>query len=130
MKNKTKSRIPHTRTRSRLGTPEYLAAHSFKDKRSYVTAFGRKVLRGKDMTDLRMKVFRRSGGHCEEVKNGNPHGKYAPWDGIGKGELSHLVHRGRGGSDEESNVIWSCADCHRARHPGVQWTPKPSEAVA
>src|ERR1051326_3982940 len=77
MKNKTKSRIPHTRTRSRLGTPEYLAAHSFKDKRSYVTAFGRKVLRGKDMTDLRMKVFRRSGGHCEEVKNGNPHGKYA-----------------------------------------------------
>lgn len=112
--------IPHFRTRARLGP----RPANLKDPRSYVVAStGRVVLRGRDKTKFRLTIFKRSGGYCEEC------GRYARWDGLDGGELSHLDHHSVGGlGDVEQNVIWSCKSCHRKRHPGPQWTPKSEVA--
>lgn len=120
--------IPRTRTRRKLGTAEFLN-HGFKDPRSYIeTRTGRVVLRGQDKTILRRKAYARAGGRCELDKpDGKPCNRFAPWDGIGHGELVHMVASGRGGSDSLDNVEWSCGQpdsCHRKRdHPGPQWSP-------
>ena len=77
------------------------------------------------MRKLRLAVFHRAGGRCEAIReDGQRCNKFAKWDGFGHGELSHEVHRGRGGSDVESNCFWSCPPCHRRRHPGPQWSEK------
>lgn len=87
---------------------------------------GQVILRGEDMRQFRLKIFRRAGGRCEVMKGSKRCNVYAPWDGFGHGELSHEVHRGRGGSDVESNVLWSCKKHHDQRHPGPQWSRKTS----
>ena len=118
------------RTRSRLGTREFLTRHGFKDARSHVvTKTGRVVLRGADKTQLRRDAYERAGGRCELVKSdGKRCNRFAPWDGIGHGELVHIVASGRGGSDSLDNCEWSCGlpdSCHRKRdHPGTQWTQR------
>lgn len=120
--------VPRHRTRSKLGTLDYLD-HGFIDSRSYVeTRTGRVVLRGADYQNLRRKVYQRAGGRCEFIKsNGKRCNKFAPLDGIGHGELAHTIHRKRGGSDSPENASWSCGGhdgCHRKRdHPGPQWSP-------
>ena len=75
------------------------------------------------MYRLRRLVFKRAGGNCEVRKNGKRCNKYAPWDGYRHGELSHIVRRGRGGSDIAENCEWACWECHRTvRHRGPQWS--------
>jgi hypothetical protein len=116
-------RIPHFRTRSRLGLKEFLD-HGFLDPRSHVvTKSGQIILRGVDKTDLRRKVYRRSGGHCEIEWNGKRCNTFAKWDGFEHGELVHRIAVGRGGSDSAENCEWGCHACHRRRdHKGVQWS--------
>ena len=125
----TRSKLRPYRTRSRLGTKEFLEKHGFWDKRSHVvTRTGRVVLRGMDKTKLRHDVCKRAGGRCELLKpDGTRCNRFAPWDGIGHGELVHIVASGKGGSDTLENTQWSCGlpdSCHRKRdHPGPQWSP-------
>lgn len=127
---KTPAKLKPYRTRSRLGTREFLTRHGFKDSRSYVeTKTGRVVLRGVDYKLFRFEIFKRAGGRCELVKaNGKRCNKFAQLDGVGHGELAHTVHRKRGGSDAPDNVLWSCGQpdsCHRNRdHPGPQWSKR------
>lgn len=85
---------------------------------------GRVIEDGPGMHKLRSAVYRRAGGHCEIVWDGKRCNRFAKWDGFGHGELWHEIHRGRGGSDIESNCFWSCKECHRRRHPGPQWSRK------
>ena len=116
------------RTRSRLGTREFLTRHGFQDSRSYVeTRTGRVVLRGADKTKLRRDRYELAGGRCELLKqDGTRCNRRAPWDGVGHGELVHIVASGKGGSDSLLNCEWSCGlpdSCHRKRdHPGPQWS--------
>src|SRR5882724_12845970 len=121
------NRRPLSRTRIRrpLGTPEFLG-HGFLDPRSYIeTRTGRVVLFGADMTALRRKVYARAACRCEVERNRKRCNKFAAWDGIGKGELAHVVASGRGGSDTADNCLWSCGGpggCHRRKfHPGPQF---------
>ena len=96
----------------------------FKDPRSYVQwRSGRTILRGQDKTDLRRRVYNRAGGRCEEEPNGKRCNKFAPWDGIGHGELSHEDH-GANRDDTEAGTKWSCRECHARRHPGPQFAPQ------
>ena len=65
----------------------------FKDPRSRILwRTGRVVLKGQDKTDLRRQVYARAGGRCEEVRNGKRCNRFAPWDGLQHGELSHKRH--------------------------------------
>lgn len=116
-------RIPRVRTRPKLGTEEFLE-HGFMDPRSHiVTRTGQIVLRGVDKTNLRHDVYRRAGGRCEIASEGKRCNRFASWDGIGHGELVHIIAIGRGGSDSLTNCEWGCPECHRKRdHPGPQWS--------
>lgn len=97
--------------------------HGFKDPRSRVLwRTGRTILKGADKTDLRRRVYNRAEGRCEAEVNGKRCGWFAPWDGIGRGELSHVVHGAKGLGDVESNVVWSCSECHARHHPGLQFS--------
>jgi hypothetical protein len=120
------NRGPLRKARSRrpLGTPEFLN-HGFLDSRSYIeTRTGRVVLFGADKTNLRREVYARAGGRCENVLGtGKRCNKYASWDGVGKGDLAHVTHRGKGGSDTLENTRWNCRECHKQQHPGPQWSP-------
>lgn len=125
MKSRPKP-IPRFRTRPRLGTwPQ-----NFNDPRSHVVQrTGQIILRGVDKTNFRFCIFRRAGGHCEIEWDGKVCGKFAAWDGIGKGDLVHIVATGRGGSDTHDNCLWGCQECHRRKfHPGLQWSKKESAA--
>jgi hypothetical protein len=93
---------------------------------------GRTRLKGEDMTELRRKVFARSGGKCEEIKvltnfkdwtaiEGQmcppqtimgPCGAPITWDSM---ELSHNAHGSRR-DDSEAGTIASCKSCHTAKH--------------
>jgi len=96
--------------------------HGFKDPRSRVLwRTGRVILKGADKTDLRRQVYNRAEGRCEEERNGKRCGWFAPWDGIGHGELSHVNH-GANRDDTEAGTIWSCSECHARRHPGLQFS--------
>ncbi len=59
-------------------------------------------LNAKGMAKLRSRVFSRDGGRCVECGS-----RY--WL-----ELSHIIPRGRGGSDTESNTRVLCKKCHVA----------------
>ena len=102
----------------------------FKDHRSRkLWRSGRVILKGQDKTDLRRRVFNDAGGRCEiEWPDLNHPGqfkrcnKFAPWDGLGHGELVHIVSSAHGGSDDEENCQWGCPECHKRRdHPGPQF---------
>jgi curved DNA-binding protein CbpA len=67
--------------------------HGFKDPRSRVLwRSGRTILKGEDKTDLRRRVFQRAGGRCEDERHGKRCNRFASWQGIGHGELSHREH--------------------------------------
>lgn len=85
---------------------------------------GQVILRGDDMKAFRLEIFRRAEGRCEIEEDGVRCNIYAPWDGFGHGELSHKIHKGRGGSDSPDNVSWSCVGHHRKLHLGPQWSRK------
>jgi hypothetical protein len=120
----------HYRTRSRLGTPEFLD-HGFRDPRSHVvTRTGRVVLRGVDATIFRGQIYRRANGRCEVETNGKRCNKYAAWKGYRHGELYHITDRKHGGSDVEAGVLWSCWEHHRERHPGPQFAPQRRRKAA
>jgi hypothetical protein len=119
---------PKPRQRS---TPAQMAEHGFKDGRSYVQwNTGRVILRGVDMTELRGQVYARAGGRCEVIKaNGKRCNRFAAWDGVEHGELSHDKH-GPYKTDTADAVLWSCRGCHRERHPGPQFAPQRRRAEA
>lgn len=68
-----------------------------------------------EMGALRTEAFHRSGGVCEMEGCGTP----IRWLTF---HLDHIVARGRGGSDEISNVRCLCIPCHRKRHGEPVWT--------
>jgi hypothetical protein len=133
VKTRSKSRIPNFRTRPRLGTPEFLQSFGFKDKRSYINSkTGRVVLRGLDYKEFWDEIYGRAGGRCEVETDGKRCNKFVSRDGLNRGELRHLNHRGKGGSDVPENVELSCGgheSCHRKLdHVGPQWTKTESVA--
>jgi hypothetical protein len=83
---------------------------------------GRVIEDARGMYELRRRIFKRAEGKCEVIKaNGKRCNAYAKWDGIGKGDLSHIKHGAKGPGDVDSNVLWSCRECHSKRHPGPQF---------
>ena len=68
-------------------------------------------LNGSEMKDLRQSAFARSHGCCENSIT--PDGDRCPvrinWMNF---HLSHIVSRGRGGSDSLENTLACCQDCH------------------
>lgn len=114
--------LSRTRTRRPLGTPEFLD-HGFLDPRSYVeTRTGRVVLFGADKTKLRRDVYARAQGKCEIEWDGKRCGKFAAWDGIGKGELVHIRGAAFKRNDTLEHTQWGCRECHSRRdHPGPQF---------
>jgi len=100
----------------------------FKDPRSRILwRTGRVQLRGQDKTDLRRDVYNRAGGRCEEIRNGKRCNRFAGWDGLKHGELSHRAH-GAKRNDTTDDVLWSCRECHRKRHPGPQFAAQRRRA--
>lgn len=71
-------------------------------------------LKGKAMEALRVEVFARDKGICQNC------GKYVSWY---NGHLTHIKSRGAGGDDSMENCLWKCPDCHiRIEHGGVKWS--------
>jgi 5-methylcytosine-specific restriction endonuclease McrA len=68
-------------------------------------------LSGKEMGQLRQRAFFRSQGRCENSTDGARCPKLITWMTF---HLSHIVSRGRGGSDVIENVLAACFECHDA----------------
>lgn len=66
-------------------------------------------LNGQEMKALRREAFARSEGRCENDIEGQRCPTRITWL---FSNLAHLVGRGRGGSDELSNVLMTCPKCH------------------
>lgn len=104
----------------RRDLPATAAAH-FTDVRSYVRIDGKRFLFGDDLTQLRRAVFERDKYTCwGDIEDGLRCGKTVTWD---TGHLHHIIPRGRGGSDEMSNTVTLCPDCHAKLHvrPRLRW---------
>lgn len=111
-----KKRLP---TRHRKRDNELTEARHFKDERSFVTTQdvegkSHEILYGEDMSVRRAEVLTLYHGLCFKC------GAYA----IDNGQVHHLKHRGRGGSDDMVNLAWICVPCHRREHVSVQWSKK------
>jgi hypothetical protein len=65
------------------------------------------------MEDLRIAVYQRSGGGCENVIRGKRCNKSITWLSF---EMHHLQHRSLGGSDCMQNCIALDKNCHDLHH--------------
>jgi 5-methylcytosine-specific restriction endonuclease McrA len=74
---------------------------------------GKIRLDAKGMEDLRIAVYQRSGGGCENVINGKRCNKPIRW---GSFEMHHIQHRSLGGSDSMQNCIALDKNCHNLHH--------------
>lgn len=97
----------------------------FLSPKSFVSLKGNVYLAGKDMEIQRMKVFEASKGRCESSTvaevlptefNGSvsrrcPNRIY--WETF---HMHHLIHRGKGGSDDLDNLAAWCPPCHLRHH--------------
>lgn len=90
---------------------ELTKSAKFKDRRSKIglRADGSQLVRlaGRDMMELREKVFEDSDGCWDRTFQ-----SMGPNTCEGPLELSHTIPRGRGGSDVESNVKPRCRKHH------------------
>lgn len=90
------------------------------DPRSRFTKDGRTLLFGKDMELLRLAVFFRCNGYCEQKS----HASNCPdWIGWEDGELDHIKAKGLGGGwrdDTEKNTMWLSQPCHMEKHRAIQ----------
>src|SRR5581483_2712857 len=77
---------------------------------------GRVILDAAGMRELRETVFARSGGRCENCRT------KITWEWF---ELHHLIHRSRGGSDDERNCAAYCRTCHAAAHGNGPASDRP-----
>jgi 5-methylcytosine-specific restriction endonuclease McrA len=85
---------------------------NYLDDRSFTDIFGKEYLSGLDMGARRKEIYDQSKGRCMLIASPRCRG-FADWS---DGELDHIVSRGRGGSDDASNLRWCCGPCHRHRH--------------
>ncbi len=86
---------------------ERTEAASFLDERSYWTNDGHEFLFGQDVRNRRQEVYDRDRGVCRGCR------KPVGWSW---GHMHHILHRGKGGSDDLENLAWSCAGCHSKEH--------------
>ncbi len=73
-------------------------------------------LSGRDMDMLRLKCFQRDRSRCRECRKGVSTSLPA-WHPL-KANMAHIQGQGANGSDELSNVLTLCHDCHMANHNG------------
>ena len=95
---------------------------------------GRTYLQNK--TELRQRVFERSGGRCEDIHdliNMDANHVYAKmrcnapitWESMELSHLRHGIHR----DDSERGTIASCKDCHRKRHASAKVPRRPGKKM-
>lgn len=101
------------------------ASRKYLDERSCVDIFGKEHLFGEDMTARRKEVYGRDGGRCMLIASPRCRG-FASWN---NGEMDHVVSRGKGGSDDASNLRWSCGPCHRFRHVHPRFGERRAQAI-
>src|SRR5882724_5162603 len=100
-----------------------------KPRRYKVSKSGQVTQNAAGMHALRMEVFERSGGRCENTLTWLEFKYRCPkTDGWEFGEMHHRRHRARGGSDVIENLFWVCRECHRRHHDG-KLEFEPWEAV-
>ena len=80
------------------------------------------------MGKLRQDAFARSRGFCENSIDGKRCKTRISW---GDFHLAHIISRGRGGSDDLTNVLAACQPCHladtrnrRKLQPHQDWIPE------
>ena len=101
------------------------AYRRYADKDSFVDVHGLEYLRGADMATRRLEVYRRDAGRCMLIVSPRCRG-WANWE---DGELDHIMSRGKGGSDDASNLRWACKPCHRYRHVHPRWGESRAQAI-
>ena len=113
--------------RSRI-KPKTRGDREYRDGRTYL----------QNKTELRQRVFERSGGRCEDmIENmltvegfGNVP-QYltcnAPitWESMELSHLRHGIHR----DDSERGTIASCKECHRKRHASAKVPRRPGKKM-
>ena len=85
-----------------------LSPHS-KTRKSRTLADGREILSKCDWDVRRLLVIVAAHGRCRECGS--------KWNV----SVHHIIPRGRGRDDRESNLIVLCGKCHRAKHSKPQW---------
>lgn len=106
------------RLHPRVFDREATAAAGFLDKRSYIRK-GKEFRFGEDMKALRIYVFTRSRGFCEQKINGvlgHRCQRNISWETF---ELDHQPSLAQGGDDTPEGTVASCRRCHVARHGRV-----------
>jgi hypothetical protein len=104
-----------TRKRHDCDSEATETAH-FEDSRSYITHDGHQFLFGPDITNRRQEVYDRDRGICRGCR------KPVGWSW---GHMHHVLHRGKGGSDDLENLAWACPTCHGKEHLQVKWGKYP-----
>src|SRR6185312_1053792 len=98
-------------------TKEARGLGELSDKRSFYAQDGTVRLKGADWRLQVTRCFLRDQFLCRKC------GRYV---GEGNGDPHHLKPRGKGGSDDLSNLETRCnrwfGDCHTSEHPQTQWT--------
>lgn len=91
--------------------PATEAAH-FRCKRSFVALDGTLRLAGRDWRDQQLMVLMRDDFKCRKCGTTEP-----PFD------VHHVIHRGKGGSDNLENLILICRRDHDKEHAdrAPQW---------
>lgn len=91
-------------------------AAKLKDRRSFVSIEGKLYLRGKDLSEMRERVFERDGWKCVDM----PKSVSFKDRCTGKLELSHKIRKSSGstkenslGSDDMENLVCRCTYHHR-----------------
>jgi len=113
--------MPMSRKRHKVDEASTAEA-GFLDNRSYITLTGKEYYFGDDWKRTRAYVFVRDGFRCTWVL---PSGERCPADfRTSKLDPDHILSRGKGGDDRESNLRTLCREHHRARHVHPMWTKK------
>jgi 5-methylcytosine-specific restriction endonuclease McrA len=111
--------MPRAAKRDPLGTER----RCFLDPLSFVSNDGREFLAGEDVSVRRHEVFERSGGFCEEPGCNREIDEHLPTEHPNAFHMHHLKHKGKGGSDNFTNLQAACTRCHKRHHASrnPQW---------
>ena len=91
----------------------------FLSPKSYWTTTGKLCLAGKDWKAQCLEVVERDKHACRGCEK-------PFWDVNDWFDVHHVLHRGKGGGDDQGNLMLLCRDCHEKRHPEkqLQWSDR------
>lgn len=91
------------------------ARAGFVDKESFVSLEGKLFLSGWDWQEQKRQVAKRDNYTCQVCERAMD-----VFDGMTIGDVHHIIHRSKGGSDDLDNLMLVHRRCHEVLHEEKQ----------